>query len=250
MRTLDKLKPGIQKIEQEEIRLPGIRKVTLIGDAGCTGFDEASRKILGQLLKHESDLYFILGDLAFTGAEEEFQEVIDFFNSRVQAPVFALRGNHDIANYEKFLGLSTYAVVLDRFVCLFLNNGTGCFPDEDLAFLSKELDKHPDRNFLLFMHVPPPTDIHRSHMPQAEWGKLKAVLDQHRERISHIFCAHIHGYHHYELDGYPVTITAGGGAAMIHDLKSPEQKFHHAVVVHLGDNGHLTTELVIVRDGA
>ncbi len=135
--TLDKIKPGFQFIDKKEVHLKGIRKITLTGDVGCTGFYEDSKRILDQILRQQSDLFFILGDLAFTGAEEEFREIIDFCNSRVHAPIFALAGNHDLPNYRKFLGLSSYAIVLDRFVCVFLDNATGYFSDRDFTFLKK-----------------------------------------------------------------------------------------------------------------
>lgn len=177
-------------------------------------FFEESKKILGQILSLKPDLFFILGDLVCTGAEFEFQEIIDFCNSRVHVPIFALRGNHDIPNYKKFLGLSSYTIVLDKFVCIFFDNARGQFLDQDIDFLKKEMDKYKTRSFIIFMHIPPPTDISRGHLLQSEWEKLKTTLDQHKESIKHIFCAHIHGYHEYYLEGYPVTITAGGGAQL------------------------------------
>jgi hypothetical protein len=241
------MKPGLQYVDMEEISISGIKKIILTGDIGCTGFNEDSREILGQILSRKPDLFFFIGDLAFTGSEEEFREIIDFCESRVQVPIFALCGNHDLPGYDKFLGSSTYAIVLDKFVCVFLCNATGYCLDEEITFLRMALNKYKTRDFVIFMHVPPPTDINRSHLPQAEWEKVKKELDGHREKIKHIFCAHIHGYHDYYIDGYHVTITAGGGAAMINDLKNPEQKIHHAVIVNLDDNGALRTEVITVR---
>ncbi len=114
-----------------------------------------------------------------------------------------------------------------------------------MIFLRKELNRYKDKNYMLFMHVPPPTDIDRSHMLQAEWERFKRLLDRHQLKIKYIFCAHIHGYHDYCLDGFPITISAGGGAAMINDLKKPEQKFHHALVINLHDDS-VRTEVVPV----
>jgi len=246
----ERIIPGFQFIDREEIRITGINKIILTGDIGCTGFNENSREILGQILRQKPDLFFFLGDLAFTGAKEEFQEVIAFCNDRVQAPIFALCGNHDLPYYHKILGSSTYAIVLDKFVCIFLPNGTGYFLDQDIAFLRKELDKYKTRDFIIFMHVPPPTDIDRNHLLRTEWEKIRKELDRHRNKIRHIFCAHIHGYHDYVVDGYPVTITAGGGADMIYDLKKPEQKIHHALSLSLDDSGALTTGIIMLRGSA
>lgn len=245
--SLNRIKPGLQYIDTEQVRLPGIKKVILTGDVGCTGFYEDSKEIFGQILRQKPDAFFILGDLAFTGAEEEFQEIIDFCNSRVQVPIFALCGNHDVLNYDKFLGLSSYAIVLDNFACIFLNNAAGYFSDEEIDFLRKALDKYKKRDLILFMHVPPPTDIDRSHLRHEDWEKVKKVIDRHKNKIKHIFCAHIHGFHDYYLDGYRITITAGGGGAMINDLKKPEQKLHHLIVMNLHDNGEVSTEVITLK---
>jgi 3',5'-cyclic AMP phosphodiesterase CpdA len=245
--TLSDIKPGFQFIDKEEITVQGIRRLLLIGDAGCSGFYEDSRNIFGQLLDNRTDLILFLGDLTFTGAKKEYQEIIDFCNSRVQAPVFSLCGNHDILYYEAFLGLTSYALVLDTFVCLFLSNQTGHFSERTLEFLADSLKKHRDKHFMILIHIPPPTDIHRNHMSQAEWEKLRTVLDPHRQQITRIFCGHLHGYHEYQIDGYAVTITAGGGAAMIYDLKMPGQKIHHAIAIDLHRDGKIHTELLIAK---
>ena len=244
----NKIKPGLQYIDMEEVRVPGIKKVILTGDVGCTGFYEDSKEIFGQILSQKTDAFFVLGDLAFTGAEEEFHEIIDFCNSRVQVPIFALCGNHDVLNYDKFLGLSSYVIILNNLACIFLNNATGYFLDVEIDFLKKALEKYEEKDLMLFMHVPPPTDIDRNHLLQEDWEKLKKVIDRHKSKIKRIFCAHIHGFHDYYLDGYRITITAGGGGAMINDLKKPEQKLYQSIIMTLHENGEVTTEVITFKN--
>jgi len=98
--NLNGIKPGFQYVSREEISLPGVRRITLAGDPGCTGFRDESRFILAHILRQKCDAIFMLGDLACTGAEEEFRDVIDFCNCRVQVPIFALCGNHDRPQYK------------------------------------------------------------------------------------------------------------------------------------------------------
>jgi 3',5'-cyclic AMP phosphodiesterase CpdA len=237
-------KTGFQYIDKPEVSLSGIKKIVLLGDPGCTRFSEDSKKILGQILDQETDLFFILGDLVFSDSEDEFRELIAFCDPRVQAPVFALRGNHDLSHYARFFGRGSYALVLERFVCFFLCDATGHFFQEDLDLLRESLEKHKEKNFLLLMHIPPPTHVDRRGLKKEDWEKLKASLDPYRERIKHIFCGHIHGFYEYEIDGYPVTITAGGGAAMIHELLPPAQKLHHSIVLSLHPDGSFSTEII------
>jgi serine/threonine-protein phosphatase CPPED1 len=239
-------KTGFQHVDQPEITLSGVRKIVLLGDPGCTRFTEDSRKILGRILDQEADLFFMLGDLVFSDSEDEFRELITFCDSRVKAPVFALRGNHDLSHYSKFLGLGSYALAFDRHVCFFMDDATGHFLPADLALLREVLEKHQEKEFFVFLHIPPPTHVDRRGLKKEDWEKLKAVLDPYRERIGHIFCGHIHGFHEYEIDGYPVTITAGGGAAMIHELLPPAQKLHHSVVLSLRPEGSYSVETIPV----
>ena len=199
-----------------------------------------------RILRQEADLFFILGDLAFSDSEKEFRSLISFCDARVRVPVFATCGNHDLSHYPDFLGLRSYALVLDRFVCFFLDDATGHFLPADLELLRGQLEKHPGKNFLLFMHIPPPTNVNRRGLRKKDWEALRAVLDPFRERIKHIFCGHIHGFHEYEIDGYAVTITAGGGSAMIYELTAPAQKLHHAVGLSLHADGSFSTELLPV----
>lgn len=241
-------KAGFQKVEESEVRLTGVTRIVMLGDTGCTFFSDYSKKILDQILCQEADLFFILGDLACTDAAEELREMIDFCNFRVKVPVFALRGNHEISNYSQFLGRTTYALVLGRHVCFFLCNATGHFLESDLALLKTKLEEHQDKKFIVLMHIPPLTNIPRKSLMIEEWKKLRAVMDLHRGKILHLFCGHIHGLCEYEVDGYPVTITAGGGAAMIHELSAPAKKIHHCVEVVLSPDGSLNTKIIPIGD--
>ncbi len=230
---------GIQYVASPEISIPGVRKVVVLGDPGCTRFSDGSKEVLAKILSREADLYFILGDLAFLDTEEEFREIIDFCNARVRVPVFALRGNHDLSQYARFLGRETYALVLDRTVCFFLCNATGHFAAQDLELLGQKLNEHKNKNFLILMHIPPPAPPFRWGLKKEEWEKLRAVLDPHKERVQRILCGHIHGFYEYNADGYPVTITGGGGAAMIHDARDAVQKVYHSLGLEWRQDGSI-----------
>ncbi len=239
---------GFQYIDKPEISCSGLKKIVIFGDPGCTGFFAESQRIFNRILERQADAFFALGDLAFTDAEEELREIIDFCNARVQAPVFTLRGNHELSNYSKFFGLGSYALVLEHHVCFFLCNARGHFLEADLELLKTKLEFFKNKKFILLMHIPPPSNISRKSLRVEEWEKLKAVLDPNQDRIAHIFCGHVHGFYECKIDGYPVTITAGGGSAMIHELLPPGRKIHHCLEVVLGPNGSLGVQIVPVVD--
>ncbi len=98
--VLESLKTGFQCIDNREVFLPGVSSVVFMGDIGCTFFPETCRPILAEILKIETDLFMVLGDLAFLGSEDELQNTISFCNQQVSVPIFALCGNHDIPGYS------------------------------------------------------------------------------------------------------------------------------------------------------
>lgn len=240
-------KTGFQFIDTPEIILREVERVVIFGDPGCTGFYEDSKKVLGGILKQKADAFFVLGDLAFTGSEEELREVIEFCDTRVQVPIYCLCGNHDLPYYPKLLGRSSYALILDAHVCCFLDNSGGYFSENDFELLRKMLQKYPDKPFVLLMHIPPPLTIGRGSLEAPEWEKIKTVIGPHAGRIRRIFCSHLHGFYEYQLDGYEIMLTAGGGAAMIHKLVKPALEIFHSVLADFQSDGSVNTRLVPVE---
>ena len=227
--------------------LSGIKNIVFMGDLACTPFLEANKTVLGKILEIETDLFVILGDISFLGEKEEFEEVIEFCNQRVTTPIFSLRGNHDAEGFSQFLGLATYALILDTFVVLALDNAMGVFEKESLAFTQEVLNKYPEKRFLITFHVPPPTDLLAACMKREEWKKLTAILDEYRESIECILTGHIHGFQEYYLDGYRIFISGGGGA-MLYDLEKDTLKSHHAIKATFKDDATVEMNVISVSD--
>lgn len=226
-----------QRVDKKEIVLNKAKDIIIAGDVGCTGFDDETRTVFDAILRQRCDLFFIAGDLVCHGTAEEFSEFIDFCDKRSRVPVFALCGNHDLPDYAKHCGASSYSVITSGPVCVSLDNSSARFSKEDLEFLEAQFKKYNDRKFIVLFHVPPPVDFKASHMSDGEWMKLRGVLDRFRERVECIVCAHIHGLYEYRLDGYRVFITAGGGGKMIYDMPDPAARIYHAVRISLRKGG-------------
>ena len=253
------LKSGFQYVNKNEMCLPGIKNIVFMGDVGCTGFLETNKTVLGKILEIETDLFVILGDMAFLGEKEEFEEIIEFCNQRVTVPIFSLPGNHDkvpvfslsdnhdAENFSQFLGLATYALILDTFVVLALDNAMGVFEKESLTFTKNTLNKYPEKRFLITFHVPPPTDLFGACMKREEWEKLTAILDECKESIECILTGHIHGFQEYHLDGYRIFISGGGGAAL-YDLEKDTLKSHHAIRATFKDDASVEMNVISVTD--
>ncbi|MBI5687968.1 MAG: metallophosphoesterase [Verrucomicrobia bacterium] len=241
------MKSAFQRTTNTEIELKDVRQVVVVGDVGCTGFDDQSKQVFGAVLRHQADLFIINGDIAQTGATEQFVAVMEFCNTRAQAPVFALCGNHDLPGYAECCGLFTYAIVLERAVLVCLDNSRGSFETADLEFLRHQLQKHDRKRFVVLFHVPPPLEHVRSVMKEDAWHELRMVLDSYKNRIECIICGHIHGFYEYDLDGYHIFITAGGGAAMIHELPREQCKIFNALRLVFKDDASIAIEMVPVQ---
>ncbi|MFC1479939.1 metallophosphoesterase family protein [Candidatus Omnitrophota bacterium] len=241
---------GFQVIENEEICVKGAGEIILAGDIGCTTFSKESRKIIEKILKNRCDFFIILGDIASSGVREEFDEVISFCDERVKEPIFALCGNHDLPDYKKILGKSTYALIFNNTVFIVLDNVADSkeVREEDLHFLEEELEKHSnEKRFVILFHIPPPTDISTKHMTEEKWNGIKEVLDNYRDRIDCIICGHIHGFQEYDHDGYHIFITGGGGAKL-HNLEKDPIKKYHALKLKINDKG--LAEIKVIQIGA
>lgn len=241
------MKKGFQRVDKKEFRLHGIRDIVITGDVGCTGLNEDSINVFKTILRNDTGLFLVVGDLAHTGSKDELKVFTDICDSVSPSPVFSTCGNHDLPGYAGHCGLSTYAIILDRAVCVMLDNSSNHFKDEDLAFLKEELEKYTEKNFIVVFHIPPPIDFRGSAMRDEEWRRLRAVLNGHRERIKYLISGHIHGYYRYRLEGYDVVITGGGGAAMIYDMPKEEFRVHHALRLSVNDEGKIDMKFLPVE---
>ncbi len=224
------LSKGFQCIDKREVFVSGVSSVVFMGDIGCTFFPETCQPILAEILKIETDLFVVLGDLSFLGKEDEIESTIRFCNQQVSVPIFALCGNHDIKGYSQVLGLKNYAIILDNFVILVLDNATATFQDKSLSFAREILNKYPEKRVLITFHVPPPSDLKARAMEYGEWKKLTTITDEHSGRIDGVLAGHLHAFQEYHLDGYRIFITGGGGAPL-YDLEDDPLKSHHAIKV-------------------
>ena len=243
---MQNLKSGFQCAKNKEISLQNISEVVFFGDVGCTTFTETSKKVLSEILSIKTDLFVVLGDISFLGDKEPFEEVVDFCDQRVNAPIFALCGNHDVPGFSQVLGRTTCALILDKFVIVLLDNSYSKFSEESLDLLKEMLAKYSEKRFLITFHVPPPTDLGPGAMKKDEWEKIKSVMDEYRDKIDYIFCAHLHGFQEYEIDGYRIFITGGGGAAL-YSFKKDTLNSHHAIKVSFKENEELSIDVIPVK---
>jgi Icc-related predicted phosphoesterase len=198
-----------------------------------------------KILKIKTDLFIIVGDIVFKGKAGEYRKLWKLCKKVAKAPVFTLAGNHDLPLYSKFCGRSSYAIILDRFGFVCLDNSKRKFKQSDVDLLKEVLKKHSKKKFFVLFHIPPPLRYDRSHIEYGEWRKIRRVLDKFKKRIVCIFCGHIHALLNYRLDGYRIIITGGGGARLF-DLRQDKLKAHHAIKLSALDEGQIKYQVIAV----
>jgi Icc-related predicted phosphoesterase len=238
---------NIRKVREEEILLEKISEIIVIGDPGCTGFNDDSKRIFGGILSQKAGAFIVLGDIVHRGNMDELNEFVSFCDTTAKVPVFTLCGNHDLPEYATLLGSSTYSLITGELVFILVDNVSDWehFSKKELEFIRQQLEKHSGKRLILLFHVPPPTDLAPKHMKDQKWGELKAVLDAHKDRIECLICGHIHGFQDYVVDGYRVLITGGGGAKL-DDLENDPVKAHHAIKINIDRSGPVSFEVVRV----
>lgn len=242
-------KPGLQRVDTRELYIQGVRSVVVLGDNGCRPPGMVDLNAFRQILKIPTDLFIIIGDIVFKGRADEYRKLSTYCKKIAKAPVFTLAGNHDLPLYSAFCGRSSYALILDRSVFICLDNSRRKFKQSDVHLLKGVLKKHRGKKFFILFHIPPPLKFDGSHIEYAEWKKIKRVLDAGKQKIACIFCGHIHALLNYRLDGYPITITGGGGA-MLFDLKQDKLKAHHAIKISGLVDGYIQSEVITCKEAA
>jgi len=241
-----RLKKGLQKVKKSEFILRDIKNVVMLGDNGCRPPAMVDLAAFKKILKIKTDFFIIVGDMVFKGGAGEFRKLSKLCRGATKAPIFALAGNHDLPSYSEFCGRSRYAIILDKFGFICLDNSKRVFNKEDVALLKRILRKHREKKFFILFHIPPPLKFDQSHIESKEWGKIKKVLDKFRKRIVCVFCGHIHAFLDYRLDGYRIFITGGGGAELF-GLKHDRLMAHHALRLSSLDKGKMSLDIIPVN---
>lgn len=243
---MERFKKGLQRVSKNEFNLPGVKRVVVLGDNGCRPPAMVNLAAFKKILKIKTDIFIIVGDLVFKGRAAEFKKLFKLCRGATKTPIFALAGNHDLPYYSKFCGRSRYAIILDKFGFICLDNSKRGFNKEDIALVKRILKKYKEKKFFILFHIPPPLKFDQSHIEYREWEKMKKVLDKFKKRIICVFCGHIHAFLDYRLDGYRIFITGGGGAKLF-GLKQDRLKAHHALRLSSLDKGKMRLDIIPVN---
>ena len=180
------------------------------------------------------DVALLTGDLVDAGAADEyavFREIVD----ELAMPYFLIPGNHDDrGNLRTAFGDHAYLRQDDEFLHYAIDDWPlrligldstqpgapeGHMCERRLAWLSAQLDRHPNRPTLVFMHHPPfLTGIEHMDVQNCRDGAaLAKVLAPHRDSIR-LLCGHVHRAVHANWMGIACSIGPSPSHAVALDL--------------------------------
>lgn len=197
------------------------------------------RNVLGHLMSQPilPDMLILSGDLTDGGQPECYHRIRDLVQE-CPFPVHVLPGNHD--NRDELLrafpecptadGYAQYALECGegsdplRILCVDSfepGRHGGAFCETRAAWLTRELEAHPDTPTMLFMHHPPVVAgiEWMDPKPSEEWfTRFHETVKGHKQIVA-IQAGHLHRPLHSVVEGIPLSVTPAVAPAVSLDLR-------------------------------
>lgn len=232
----------IVKVRERILRLKDVHSIGVIGDPGCEGLGTYNMKVYAGALEESGrdDITLIAGDLVPSGTKHYYQLIQEMTEALAGNAVYALRGNHDTGAYTEYFGQKNYALLMDGFAAVILDNAARVFEEEGLALLSEVLAMEEVQQVMIVFHIPVPNHFILNCVSEEEFGRLKQVYGPRKEKVKYLVCGHVHSRFADEVDGIPLICTGGGGA-MIEDVSKDIRAcdVEHHIVHFYTENGTL-----------
>ena len=229
----------IVKVTEPVVRLEHVRSVGVIGDPGCEGLGTYNLKVYAGALEEtgRDDITLIVGDLVPAGTGRHYRAIQELTEALAGNAVYSLRGNHDTGAYTDYFGLKNYALLLDGFAVIALDNAVRSFEEEGLSLLRQVLSMEEVGQAAIAFHIPVPNHFIPNSVSEEEFGRLKDAYAPWKDKVRYLLCGHVHSRFEDEVDGIPLICTGGGGA-MIEDVSKDIRACdveHHVVHFYMED---------------
>jgi Icc protein len=194
---------------------------------------EVYRKILDSVQRDGSAFLLSTGDLVDSGSESEFEEFAEFM-SDFTLPFYPVPGNHDdsdgdLSAYLKYSGAPARHYSFDHGTVHFslIDTSSGAASDEELAWLSEDIDGTGKPVKVVVLHHPPFDPAGTDHIMGAGNDAFMQLMTD--KGVQLVFSGHIHSHDDAVRDGVRYIITGGAGARLYTAPGRPA--FHHYVRV-------------------
>lgn len=240
-------KNKIQKVSEPIIRLTGVHSMGVIGDPGCEGLGTYNMKVYAGALEEtgRDDITLVVGDLVPAGTRHHYQTIQELTEVLAENEVYALRGNHDTGAYTEYFGEKNYALLMEDFAVIVLDNAQRTFEEEGIGLLFRVLSMEEVRQAIIAFHIPVPNHFILNCVAEEEFDRLKKAYEPWKEKVRYLLCGHVHSGFEDCVDGIPLICTGGGGA-MIEDVSKDirASDVEHHVVHFYVEDGKLQHRIV------
>ena len=158
------------------------------------------------------------GDLVNEGQVIEYENYQRLIASG-DIPILHLPGNHDVRygseNYHKFIGNLNWVFDLGDYRFIGLDNATGKFTEEAIAFARENLTG--EKVCLVAFHRPPAVGRWAVHAmtDDQKGGNGGSVMNLIKKaKVPMVFMGHIHLFDEMDMAGTKYIISAGGGTKL------------------------------------
>jgi 3',5'-cyclic AMP phosphodiesterase CpdA len=212
--------------------------------------DKVFLELLEKAKSYDPVFLVNVGDFVHSGSKEEYDHYAKTLTA-YDVPLLNVAGNHDVkkgkGNFRAYVGEPNWYFDLGRYRFVALDNSTGVFTHDAVAFAKKHLA--PDKDCSVFFHCPPPVDrwkVHAMSGTEKGWldGEIMSCLKS--AKSTTVFVGHLHLYDEMTIDGVSFVISGGGGAELNkkYGFGRPEHGF---IVVHVVADGGVTHEWVALK---
>lgn len=200
-------------------RLTGVHSIGIIGDPGCEGLGTYNMKVYAGALEESGrdDITLIVGDLVPAGTSHYYETIREMTDAVAANDVYTLRGNHDTGAYTDYFGQKNYALLLEHFAVVVLDNAMRTFEEEGLALLKDVLSMDGVTQAIIAFHIPVPNHFILNCVSEEEFARLQKAYGPWKKKVKYLLCGHVHSRFEDVVDGIPLICTGGGGA-MIEDV--------------------------------
>lgn len=230
------------KVTERISRISGVHSIGIIGDPGCEGLGTYNMKVYAGALEEcgRDDMTLIVGDLVPAGTKHYYQTISEITEILAGNNVYSLRGNHDTGDYTDYFGMKNYALLMDNFAVIVLDNAFRTFEEEGLLLLSEVLSREDVQQAIVAFHIPVPNHFILNCVSEEEFSRLKRAYGPWKKKVKYMLCGHVHSKFEDVADGIPLICTGGGGA-MIEDVSKDIRAcdVEHHVVHFYEEDGEL-----------
>ncbi len=240
------------KVTEQIMRLEQVHSVGVIGDPGCEGLGTYNMKVYAGALEEcgKDDITLIAGDLVPAGNSHYYQVIQEITEALAGNDIYTLRGNHDTGEYSEYFGQKNYALLMERFAVVILDNAARSFEEEGLELLSQVLAMDEVRQVIIAFHIPVPNHFILNCVSEDEFSRLKKAYGPWKDKVKYLLCGHVHSRFEDQVDGIPLICTGGGGA-MIEDVSKEIRAcdVEHHVVHFYEEEGELKYRISDLPEG-